>query len=731
MQAAKIRLFVLVAALGLLVGGTASPALALACGPEAGVPLDSGCLFTITGSDTPAATDGFAVTNDHGVPLWDFVQEKDLQAIGYPISQRWADGPFTLQAFQKVILQWDPVRGRMNYYNTLDALANRYSHVELPNVPAHAVLAADVGADFSQVIRNHLAILDENTRIKARFLAEPDWLNLYGLPIQYEAREVNGNPEGLQVLRTQRTVFEIWNVPAPGTTLGQVQLQNVPDKLKRLSNVIIPDAAKMPAAPRDPTVPLEIGVLPWVADGVTDAEERIVDNLQRIAGASQAIYGQLLRQPSLQWLERQPTERTLAATELLMTIAERPWSRAVRARLLDHNLPRLMLYEAEDQWPASFRKALDKPWMKDGVSWDELELVDEFANLLRIVSANPWETSYFGKSQQLDELIAHLLDMPFLQTIEGPEVSLIRRLYGTGLGFEYFETAIRNWIPRGGITDDQVLVYLYPRIIEEGDHFPERPELLAQRLDEKRPGFQIERRTVTLPSSGEMLFVSIRSSALVPYISSHTMDVLEQETRRIEALMGEPLRKRYTILLFWDAPPNVPRLAGTYNSGLFVQFEPAYFGREEIPRATRAALIRELARYYWTGPPKWINQGATLFMEVRSGYRERNVVWGLQADCETNRIADLLDDSRDFGVCYATLGAHLFIELYDVLGEAAFSEGFVRLFRTTTEVYGLYCQCGIERKAHVDYVREAFMTDATPEVAAMVDRIVSRWYFGG
>ena len=48
------------------------------------------------------------------------------------------------------------------------------------------------------------------------------------------------------MLRAQRTVFVIWNVPAPGTTVGRVNLQNVPDKVKRLSNVIIPDAAKAP-----------------------------------------------------------------------------------------------------------------------------------------------------------------------------------------------------------------------------------------------------------------------------------------------------------------------------------------------------------------------------------------------------------------------------------------------------------------------------------------------------
>ena len=108
----------------------------------------------------------------------------------------------------------------MNYYNTLDVLANRYPDVELPNVPPHQVLEADRDADFATITQNHLALLDRNAAIKERFLSEPDWLNLYGLPIRYEEREVNGNPQGLQMLRAQRTVFVIWNVPAPGTTVG-------------------------------------------------------------------------------------------------------------------------------------------------------------------------------------------------------------------------------------------------------------------------------------------------------------------------------------------------------------------------------------------------------------------------------------------------------------------------------------------------------------------------------
>ena len=235
-----------IAAASLAFAGPVAAAFALDCG---GISISGGCLFTNTGGDTPDPNDGYAVTNADGVPMWDFVREIETEAIGYPISQRWLDGPFTLQAFQKVVLQWDPAQLRMNYYNTLDVLANRYPHIELTNVPAHQVLAADEGADFETVKSNHLVILDANPAIKARFLGEPDWLNLYGLPIRYEEREVDGNPQGLQLLRAQRAVFAVWNVLAPGTTPGEVVLQNLPDKVKQLSNVIVPDAAETPITP--------------------------------------------------------------------------------------------------------------------------------------------------------------------------------------------------------------------------------------------------------------------------------------------------------------------------------------------------------------------------------------------------------------------------------------------------------------------------------------------------
>ena len=86
-----VAVVVVAGALALMAASATS--LALDC---VGTELDDGCLFTNTGGDTPYPDDGYAVTNADGVPLWDFVRARSADAIGYPISQRWENGPFTL-----------------------------------------------------------------------------------------------------------------------------------------------------------------------------------------------------------------------------------------------------------------------------------------------------------------------------------------------------------------------------------------------------------------------------------------------------------------------------------------------------------------------------------------------------------------------------------------------------------------------------------------------------------
>ena len=227
----------------------------------------NGCLYTNTGADTADPFDGFAVTNDGGIPFWDFYRRLSPQDAGYPISQRFQLDGLWVQAFQKVILQWQPATNSFDYLNTLYLLADRYPGVELPILPAHAVLALPADASFAERQTAQLAILDANMQIKAEFLGETDWLDLYGLPVAYE---VFGDG-AVEVLRAQRTAFAIWRVEAPGVEIGRVVRQNIPDEIKKLAGVLIPDSAKVPS--RQPTIDEVLATCPSAADiALVDAD---------------------------------------------------------------------------------------------------------------------------------------------------------------------------------------------------------------------------------------------------------------------------------------------------------------------------------------------------------------------------------------------------------------------------------------------------------------------------
>ncbi len=246
-----MRKWFVAAIVSLLVVGAVTSVQAIGCDSHEGTPIADGCLYTITGGDTPDPNDGFPVVNTGEIDWYSCVRTLDLQDVGYPIGQQFEFSGFQILPLQKVMLQFRPDyqnRGgcsQFAYLNSMDLLANRFG-VNLAGVPAHRALPEDAGVSFSQIIDNHLRLLDANAVLKAKFLAKSNWLDLYGLPIAYEEQEINGNPQGAQVLRAQRAVWRIFNVSAPGTRVGVPHLLNVPDQIKKLNGIIIPQNAKRP-----------------------------------------------------------------------------------------------------------------------------------------------------------------------------------------------------------------------------------------------------------------------------------------------------------------------------------------------------------------------------------------------------------------------------------------------------------------------------------------------------
>ena len=752
----KRRLGLAAMALALLVAFAPS-ASALEC---EGIPLDGGCLFTITGGDTPDPDDGFAVTNAYDVPMWDFVKARDRDALGYPISQRWIDGPFTLQAFQKVILQWRPGKQHMNYYNTLDVLANRYPEVELPFVPAHLVLEADRGADFQTITQNHLALLEQNAAIKERFLSESDWLNLYGLPIRYEAREVEGNPQGVQMLRTQRTVFVVWNVPTPGTTIGRVNLQNVPDKLKKLPNVIIPELAKLPVDEQSPEVLAAkarsaIYSLGWARSLVSPLEQELINRLETIANRSPYTLWHLIRDRSdtfftspvsriIHDLMRQtPTEKTLVALDLVLRITALPWVQDG----LTHNeqVPARILYDSSFIFPDFVEAVLKRDWLHDGISRTETRVLDRTFQSLYVTLLYP------GIPERSGRMIAQLIAMPYMDTIEGYEADVFHNLRlaftpTTSQGIEpdrYFDAldnAISYLASKGGLTDDHTrildLMSKFARVSDSITNMHDPTQIDPYLADPAIQGITIERREISLPLAGPTLLLIVRDVPAHP----ETMNTLENAVRLVEGTMGDPFPTKSVLMLVSEGLYGSASVPDLTISPLLVSTASWLLHAEEI-------MSHELAHFYWDAGPTWITEGGATFMEFIHGYRDQEFLPTLVDQCTADGIANITGYENRFEQCNYWLGAGLFLNLHNDLGSEVFFASFRRLYRSLALVSSSYLEAveertffGRRRPAKCEYcegvdpglyhLRRAFVTENAPGPAAIAESVISHWYYG-
>ncbi|SVD75345.1 uncharacterized protein METZ01_LOCUS428199, partial [marine metagenome] len=138
--------------------------------------ITNGWFFSQTGD---GSGNGYSVTDEAGIPYWTFFQEAGgVQALGYPVSQRWNHGPFTYQAFQKAVLQWQPEQG-MFYANTYDELSvlGRDPWLDAFRLtPPPQAFPEDKGKPFETVKQNHLRLLDNNPAIKTKWYKNSDWL---------------------------------------------------------------------------------------------------------------------------------------------------------------------------------------------------------------------------------------------------------------------------------------------------------------------------------------------------------------------------------------------------------------------------------------------------------------------------------------------------------------------------------------------------------------------------
>ncbi|MCY3895921.1 MAG: M23 family metallopeptidase [Chloroflexi bacterium] len=212
------------------------------CAADFAIP--EGWFYTQTGGEGV----GFAVWDDADARFWSAFQELGgIPVVGYPISQRFQQHGFTVQAFQKLVLQWDPGANRANAANTLDNLHHAGFDPWLASfrqVPPHQALPQDAGQPFEIVTANHLALLDANPDIRSALLSQPDWLTRFGLPIAYQ------DFGAVRVVRAQRVVLQQWVTDTPWARAGEVIFANSGDLAREAG--LFPGIAATPGPPGVP-----------------------------------------------------------------------------------------------------------------------------------------------------------------------------------------------------------------------------------------------------------------------------------------------------------------------------------------------------------------------------------------------------------------------------------------------------------------------------------------------
>jgi hypothetical protein len=170
-------------------------------------PLDNGHFYTQGNGFSGGGGLGYTVFDDDNAPLWsEYQRYGGVDALGYPISNRFLYGGLVTQAFQQGALQWQPDLGQAVPINVLDDLHDHGSDDwldrsrQVPPAPASGQ-PGDAGllADYPDI----LAVYQSN----------PD---AYGLPV---AVKDYGQLIGA---RFQRSTLQQWKVDQPFAAAGTI-----------------------------------------------------------------------------------------------------------------------------------------------------------------------------------------------------------------------------------------------------------------------------------------------------------------------------------------------------------------------------------------------------------------------------------------------------------------------------------------------------------------------------
>ena len=286
----------------------------------------------------------------------------------------------------------------------------------------------------------------------------------------------------------------------------------------------------------------EIGELPWVADGVDNADERTAaEALIACARWYPDVLNSLLQKT---WVRDDITASETTAIlrlrwaakyspEIGQDILRKPWIQddvtSAEATGIEY------LYWTGRNIPELADKMLQKSWLEDGITADEATVIQELYWIAR-----PEDETF---QQQVIDVAIRILDMPFLESVESADALAVRSLSRLeNNNTTDFLGIMSHPKISDGITDEEAKI-----VALLGGTHEYRPESVDFLL--RGTGVYLEERTVKLPHSGATLLTIVRIRDKI----TPSMDFLEHSVRTIEEFMGEPLPTNYIALLYDDA----------------------------------------------------------------------------------------------------------------------------------------------------------------------------------
>lgn len=491
--------------------------------------------------------------------------------------------------------------------------------------------------------------------------------------------------------------------------------------------------------------------IPWVRDGIQWTEYDVAINLGNLALLDDES-ARIFKMPFLETLEGDEGRLiyfldTVAFRRGLPQLLSSP---KLKDGIRDGQLGIVALVELEIRDPEAAAALNNLDWLKDGVDPSEQDAVHimvraftESEAVFRALLAKSWvqdgltqnesrvvgSITYMATYRANEAMALRILEMPFLQDVTSLDYLAVNSLNTLDEGAR--QRVLSHPELRNGITDE------WTALVAVTHSARRSPDLLNALLDPEQP--PVERGALTLPLAGEVTLSVIEPEgfAAVSFVQPgagawEPMDMLEHVMLTHEEFVGLPFPESHMLLFIAD----VSRRGGAHYGSGYIASE----SRSNVYIITHeAAHVWDMTPVWLAREAVWIIEGAAEFLTfVSERARTGSPLPSPRDSCSlANSIAEVVrlklsSDEIYQSACNYILGAAMFLNLYNTLGDAAFRQGFSNLHLASKEKTA--AQYPVDECASIDaalcYFKAAFLAGMTPEKSVVAEEIIDRRYYG-